>query len=143
MDNRKFQQLANAYGADLARWPAELRSEAEAVAATPWAQAILAEAASIDALFAPLQTPVAPSRIGRNIGAVTAAIQKPAGAPTWWRRFALSGTGLVTAGIMGVALALSNTAPPSAPDQGAGDLLALALSYSDSPLLSTGDRYEP
>jgi hypothetical protein len=143
MDNRKFKQLADAYGADLTRWPDDMQAEAQAVAATPWARAILSDAASVDALFAPLQTPLAPSRIGRNIGAVTAAIHKPAGAPTWWRRFALSGTGLVTAGIMGVALALSTTSPPSAPDQGAGDLLALALSYSDSPLLSTGDRYEP
>jgi len=140
MNEREFQHLADAYGADLSRWPAAERQAALQLAETPWAAKILREARGLDQLFESLDTPVAPSRIGRSIGAVTAAIARPPlTLASLWQRFGLSGTGLVTAGLMGIVLAIS-TAAPSAPDQGAADLLALALTYSDSPLLtSSGD----
>jgi len=49
MDPNRFRDLADAYGGDLERWPAAERAAAATLAQTAEAEAILTEAAALDA----------------------------------------------------------------------------------------------
>lgn len=138
MTEDTFRQLAETYGADIARWPPERQDGAHAVADQPWARRALAEAAEVDALFAVLpDDAVAPARVGRAIGRVTAELGDDRRAlPQLLRRFALPWAGLATAGVMGVVVAIAVTTPAVDADRGATQLLAMTMSYSDPSWLA-------
>lgn len=59
MKAERLHELADAYGADLRRWPASERAFAESLlAADPSLKAVLDEAATLDALLKAAPTPV-------------------------------------------------------------------------------------
>ena len=106
MNNARFETLAEAFGGDVARWPAQEREDAaELMLATPdWAARVLANAAVLDAQLmshaAPRATPGLTARI-------------VAGAPLprrarWmaWLLPAGIGAGLVATSLAGFAIGL-------------------------------------
>lgn len=71
MTDDHFLQHLDAYGADPARWPAELRAEAEqALAASPALRAALRDAEAFDGLLAGAPPLVEDSRVARLLSAV-------------------------------------------------------------------------
>ena len=109
MTRERFQILADAYGGDFARWPADAREAAAALmAADPeWTGAILTEAAGLDGLLG--QVPVAaPS--SALVGSVIAAAQGVRRRIAWWLPVGL-GAGLAAASAAGllVGVQLSHT----------------------------------
>jgi len=107
MDLNRFETLVAAYGATPSRWPEEERAAAEAfVRANPHAQALLAEADSIDALLFAHKA-AEPSRTLRAM-VIEAAPRKRrlAGrAKLWW-----SGLALAMAGASGMLAGSAATA---------------------------------
>jgi hypothetical protein len=138
MDKQDFRALADAWGADVERWPEQVRAEAARFALTTVGRQILRDAAEIDAFLAPqLQPAVAPARVGRAIRAVHRRLADERQRKGWlafpvWR-FAIPSAALAAAGVLGVVLALTMTPGVSGP--GVGELLAVALSYSDPGFL--------
>ncbi|WP_206241248.1 hypothetical protein [Novosphingobium terrae] len=105
----RFAELAQAYGGEIARWPAEVQGAARHMAQDPQASALLAEAAALDAQL-DLWTVPAPSPRLRQ--AVTGSWQAPLGRRVrlWWSALGLgaalagAGAGLAFASLSGVAL---------------------------------------
>ena len=87
MTIERLKALAQAYGADLRRWPASERPFAESLIATdPAARAALAEAAALDALLAASPTPSPSARTSSSASATTSPTPPAASAcwPTKW-----------------------------------------------------------
>ena len=83
MKAERLQALADAYGADLRRWPADQRALAESLlAADPSLRALLDEAATLDALLDAAPT-TAPS--AALMEQVLAAAPKPRMRGRWRR----------------------------------------------------------
>ncbi|WP_343609239.1 hypothetical protein [Novosphingobium sp.] len=105
----RFAELAEAYGGDLTRWPADVRDAAQRMALEPEASAVLAEASALDAQL-DLWTVPAPSPRLRQ--AVAGSWQAPLGRRVrlWWSALGLgaalagAGAGLALASLGGVAL---------------------------------------
>lgn len=71
MTDHQFLRHLDSYGADPARWPAELRADAEqALAASPALRAALREAEAFDGLLAGAPPLVEDSRVARLLSAV-------------------------------------------------------------------------
>lgn len=100
----RFAALADAYGADLRRWPADLRAGAEArLADDPQARAALADAARLDDLLAAHRIPAPGAAL---IGRVMAKAPQPgliwSRTKLWWSGLGLAGAGLA-GGLAGAA----------------------------------------
>lgn len=112
MDETRFQTLADAWGADLRRWPETDRAAAEAFRAAQPARAaaLLTEAGALDHLLG--QAPSAqasPELRARVIAAATTAGLKPR-RPLFTRPFAwLSGAGWAAACAAGAIVGLQAT----------------------------------
>lgn len=136
MTRDEFHDLAMIHGADLERWPGVAREAARAMAAEPWAAALLAELALVDRHLA--ATDVAepsPDRIGRAIAGTIDRISTPpkpsAGRILAW---VLAGAGgLAASASLGVALALHS--PLAQPPL---DALALVVEAGDLSVLLPG-----
>jgi hypothetical protein len=110
MTPERFEALAEAWGGDVARWPAAERDgAAQLMAAQPaWAQDVLSRAAELDAALAAYATPR---------GALDLAERIAAGAPRprpRWRAWLLPtgmGAGLAAACAAGLALGVQLAAP--------------------------------
>lgn len=115
MDLTRFEALAEAYGADLRRWPAAERDAADALmAAEPEpARAILAEAEGVDDLLAASRPPLV-SQALRD--AVLAGAPRPrprrSGLGFW-----LSGAGFATAAVAGMLVGASALTAITAKDR--------------------------
>lgn len=109
----RFRKLAEAYGAIIARWPAEAREAALLMAGDPRARAILDEAAALDAALDRWTVP-APAAEARERMLPAA---RPVAAA--WRRARLWWSGI------GIATALAGAA--------AGSVAAAAVSPADGP----------
>jgi hypothetical protein len=143
---KRFGELADAYGGDLQRWPAEVRLDAQTLMDdSPEARAMFAEARSLDealhvasqhrdaALFAAGRQQAAAARLGplvaARIGASTASRFGPGAWRAWKSSFAwiparFVSPGLATGGAFALAVGLLIGflfAPPSTP----GDVLAM------------------
>jgi hypothetical protein len=95
----RFQDLADAYGGDMARWPQAERPAALAFAQVdPTAAAILTEAAALDRILAASPNP-APSLALRD--AVIAAAPRPRGR-AMGRRWVALGASLAAASVAGI-----------------------------------------
>jgi hypothetical protein len=109
MTRERFQILAQAYGGEIARWPADAReAAAELVAADPeWTAAVLAEAARLDGM---LRQAPAPAPSSALVGRVIAAAQDVRRRIAWWLPVGL-GAGLAAASAAGliVGVQLSHT----------------------------------
>ena len=113
----EFKQLAEAWGADIARWPPHRRAEAEAVARTPAATVILEEAQRLDRLIAMSTPEIDADRINRaslNVATAIAAGGDRTPVPgsrlaRWWLAPAASFACAAVVGIwLGVTLPLSS-----------------------------------
>ena len=110
----RFQELADAYGGDLQRWPAAERAGAAALMAADGApaRAILSEAARLDALLSSSRI-AAPSPA--LVQAVIAAAPRPRAAPARRRWAAVAiGSTLAAASVAGLLSGLA-AAPAALP----------------------------
>lgn len=106
MDRTRFDALLEAYGADLARWPADLRAEAETFATAPDAQSALHAARALDRLLDAYQAEAPGLALHQRI----LARAPQAGAAWRWRRtgaFWLSGASLAAACAAGLIVGVS------------------------------------
>ncbi|MFP3563450.1 hypothetical protein [Paraburkholderia sp. SIMBA_030] len=108
MTPERFHQIVEAYGADPRRWPEQERAAGQAWAALHRAEAdaVLAEAAGIDAWFAAGTVDPPGAALLERIVA-SAPVRRPAGPRRrlWWSGAAVAGVGLL-GGVAG-ALAVS------------------------------------
>jgi hypothetical protein len=105
MDAERFEVLAQAYGADLRRWPAEAREPARALlAAFPGLQSVLAEADALDAALDAWRVEAPPALRDKVLAAAPKPRRRGFGLGLW-----LSGAGFAAAAtaagaVAGVAL---------------------------------------
>ncbi|MCO7569463.1 hypothetical protein NJH78_05705 [Pseudomonas chlororaphis] len=120
MTPERFAYLADAYGADLQRWPSAERAQAQALLDTGHATArqALQQARWLDTRLDSYRVPEPSPALVRQIIA-TAALHPPA--PTLWQRYAgwLTSLGWIGVGLSGaaagmLAVTLSLPLPPSA-----------------------------
>ncbi|AHE53489.1 hypothetical protein [Sphingomonas sanxanigenens] len=100
----RFATLAEAYGADLRRWPADLRAAAEAhLAVHPQSRGVLIDAARLDDLLAAYRvaSPGA-ALIGRVLAHAPQSGSSWSRAKLWWSGLGLAGAGLA-GGLAGAA----------------------------------------
>lgn len=114
----RFQELADAYGGVIARWPEEHRDAAMALTVQPAARHVLADAFALDAELDTWRvSPAALSLRARVIADAPARTRKIAGrAKLWW-----SGVGIAAAlaGATAGTAAVAFVAPPdTASDSG-------------------------
>ena len=94
LGRERFEALTQAYGADVSRWPADVRPAMQAQAAEPWAAAMLAQADALDAVLDQAPRLGEPRRI---YDAVIAAAPRMMGVQRLWRRLTAAGIGAVLA----------------------------------------------
>jgi hypothetical protein len=107
----EFRELAEAWGADIARWPEHLRASAGELAREPDAAAVLAEAERFDGLIRAAKPKVSADRVNQavvNVAALVAAESRRKGfhgvfLRPWWLMPAAS---FATAAVLGVSLGL-------------------------------------
>jgi hypothetical protein len=101
----KFQELAQAYGGEIARWPAALRDEAALLAASEpeFARAVLSREAALDAALDELALVPARTELFERIVADAPALRRRR---RWWLWLAPAGLGAVLAGIAAAGVVL-------------------------------------
>ncbi|MBW8814124.1 MAG: hypothetical protein JF588_11920 [Caulobacterales bacterium] len=126
MTPERFETLAEAYGGNVARWPAaEREAAALLMAAQPsWAQAVLAQAGALDvalAAYAPLRASAALT------DRIVASAPAPRRRASWiaWLAPAGLGAGLAAACAAGVMLG-AQLAPPAHPPSPTAQAAAIA-----------------
>jgi hypothetical protein len=107
----EFTMLAEAWGADIGRWPEHLRAAAADLAGRPEAAAVLAEADRVDRLIIAGKPDVSSDRIDRAIFGVVGTIAgKPhrtgSQAMRSLRRWLIPAASFATAAVLGVSLGL-------------------------------------
>lgn len=141
MTEIEFRRLAEAFGADVSRWPDSVRAEAEALAGEAWAVAILHEAAAIDDMLTPSPTTIPAGIADRAIAGVSARIASERSSSdrfAWLRLLAGPLSGMAAAGLIGGMLGLSGMASPSGGEESLFGLLAATVSFSDPFMFVTG-----
>lgn len=115
MDLTRFEALAEAYGADLRRWPAAERDAADALmAAQPQsARAILADAEGLDDLLAASRPPVVSQALREAVLAAAPRPRPRRSALGFW----LSGAGFATAAVAGMLVGASALTAITAEDR--------------------------
>lgn len=110
----RFQELANAYGGVIARWPEEHRDAAMAMAVQPAARDVLADASALDAELDTWRvSPAALSLRARVIADAPVPMRKIATrAKLWWSGV---GIGAALAGATAGTAAVAFVAPIDAP----------------------------
>lgn len=127
MTKDQFQELAEAYGGEIARWPEPLRDEAALLAAAEpaFAQATLAREASLDAALDALPRPHASTALHDRILAAAPAARRRRPRLFW---LAPAGVGAALAGVaaagllLGVQLGERSTVSADASAQAVADL---------------------
>ena len=125
MTKERFQALAEAYGAAIAGWPAELREEAALFAAADpaFAQAVLTRESQLDAALDALPRATASAALYERILATA-----PSPRRRWRLWLAPAGLGAALAGVaaagllVGVQLGESSAVSPEASAQAVADL---------------------
>ncbi|CAN7409755.1 hypothetical protein LJR225_002613 [Phenylobacterium sp. LjRoot225] len=127
MTRERFLALAQAYGAEIAAWPVELREDAALLAAAEpaFAQAVLARESQLDAALDALPRATASAALYERIVA-----SAPAPRPRWRWRLWLAPAGLsaalagvAAAGLLvGVQLSGTSSVSPEASAQAVADL---------------------
>ena len=118
----EFRKFAETWGGDIARWPAQLRPDAEALAGTPAATAVLEAARRLDRSIAGAAPAIDADRINRALLNVATAIAAQGQAPPrspiarWWLLPAASFACAVVVGVsLGMSLPLSSLRRPAEP----------------------------
>lgn len=113
MDHARFEELAEAYGADVSRWPSQAREAAALLMAAEadFTGEALAHAAALDATLDAWRSASASAAV---VDRILAAAPRPRGRwPVWFSPAAL-GAGLAAAGAAGVILGVQLSARTSA-----------------------------
>lgn len=117
MTKERFEALAEAYGGDLARWPADVREEAALLAAAEpaFAQTVLQRQAALDAALHALPLKTASAALFEQILESAPPLRRPRLRWRGWLAPAGLGAGLAAAAAAGVVLGvqLSQHAPTS------------------------------
>ena len=115
MDMMRFEALAEAYGADLRRWPTAERIAAEALmAAEPQgARAVLAAAEHLDDWLAASPAPTPSFALRDAIAAAAPKARRQRAAIGYW----LSGAGFATAAVAGMLVGASALTAITAQDR--------------------------
>lgn len=123
MNRERFETLAEAYGGDVARWPAETRDTAMVLmtADPDYAREVLARAAALDGLMAAYGVERPSGALAGRIVAQAEAVRRR---PFWagWLAPAGLGVGLAAACAAGVVLGVQLT-PASEPTLDAESLI--------------------
>jgi hypothetical protein len=137
MTPERFETLAQAYGGDVARWPAAEREAAALLMAErpDWAQGALAEAGALDAALAAYAPPRATAALTDRIVAGAPTPRSRRRWPAWLAPAGL-GAGLAAACAAGVMLG-AELAPPVHPPSETAQ--AAAIADEDSVMLSDVD----
>lgn len=113
MTPERFDHLADAYGADLRRWPADEQAAARALLAggNVQAQATLVQAQWLDGRLDSHRLAGMDPHLARRIAASAPSARAPSfwqGHRAWWSRLGLVGVGLagIAAGILAASLSL-------------------------------------
>jgi ferric-dicitrate binding protein FerR (iron transport regulator) len=116
MNPERFEQLAEAHGGEIRRWPEGERAGAQALLARrPELQGRLREAADLDGLLDAYATPRASAALAQRIsGAAPRRRPVHRRLALWW-----AGAGLATAGALAGAMIVT-VAPPPASSGGDG-----------------------
>jgi len=142
MTPERFEYLADAYGANLRRWPAAEQPAARALldSGDAQARASLAQALALDTLLDSHRLPAPHPALAHRIAASAALAPRHSlwrGHQTLWSRLGLLGVGLagIAAGMLAVSLSLSMgngaEALPSIFDQNDADIV-YSISTEDS-----------
>jgi len=125
MTLQEFTRYAQAWGADIARWPEAVRADGARLAASADAEAILAGQRDLDALLRDGAIDVAPARADRAINRVVTALaaERPRGAfsgalPRWL----IPAAGLACAVGIGALAATIGPLADASPDDAHGVL---------------------
>lgn len=109
MDARRFQHLAEAYGADLRRWPAAEREAARAfLAADPAHERLLFEARQLDAALDGAPALRVSAGLRERVLAAAPVRARPAPARRGLSWAWLSGAGWAAAGVAGIVIGLAS-----------------------------------
>jgi len=131
MTPERFGHLADAYGADLRRWPAAERAGAQALLARGDAEVLdaLEQARQLDRMLDRHQVPAPAPGLARRIAASATIAPRDA----FWRRYAdwLSRAGFVGVGLAGVAAGML-VASLSLPLPSASEILPSIFDQSDA-----------
>jgi len=142
MTPERFIHLADAYGADLAHWPAAEREDARTLLARqhPQALAALQQAAWLDNRLDSHRAPLADPALTRRIVASAYDTEPPS---SFWRRYAdwLSRLGFVGVGLAGIAAGML-VASMSLPLSNAPDLLPSVFDHGEAELMLGTDSEE-
>ncbi|WP_454882937.1 hypothetical protein [Sphingomonas oryzagri] len=92
LTEKRFAELADAYGGEIARWPASVRAQARELAKSPGVQAVLAEAEWIDSKLDRWKVPAPTPALAARIIDTRPAPAISRRARLWW-----SGIGIATA----------------------------------------------
>lgn len=107
----EFRRLAEAWGGDVTRWPDGVRAQAEWLATSHEAAAILAEARAVDRMITQAAPDIAQRRVDDAIHGVVTRLAREAprraSAPSWLRRFVPSAA-IVCAVAMGMVIGLAD-----------------------------------
>ena len=124
MNTERYERLAEAYGADIGRWPQADREAARVFQAREpeAARRILAEAAALDHLLHRWSTPAPGAALRER---VLAGAPRPRAARRGFG-FWLSGAGLAAAGVAGLIVGIAGSSA-AVSDVRADDLLAAAV----------------
>jgi hypothetical protein len=138
MTRERFQDLAEAYGGDLARWPADVREAAAVLlAAEPaFAQGVLAEAGVLDQALDGW-APLAATHELREAIVAAAPLARPSRVAAWIAR-AGWGAGLAAACAAGLILGVQLTAGQAAA-AGADEVAEAMTSFDLGADASAGD----
>lgn len=114
----RFAALADAYGGDLGRWPAELRTAAFTIAETPEGRRLLAGAAALDVRLDRFTVPASSTMVMER---VLASAPRPSSARTGlplWRWLGFTGVGFAGAAAGALAVAALPPVPGAMLDSG-------------------------
>jgi hypothetical protein len=130
MTMQEFERLARTWGGDIARWPSDRRLQAEALSASPEAQAALEEARRFDAQIAGAAPEIAAERVGQVMFGVVNAIgagRRPIRTAMFPLRWLMPATGFACAAFIGVSLALTHPVDLMRRPADAGTIFSLLL----------------
>lgn len=133
----EFARHAEAWGADVARWPESVRGEATAMAAAPEADAILAQQRQFDAMLAQAAPHLSSERINRALFAVVTRLaeEKPrARLADYFPRWLIPATGIACAVAIGALVAFVDPLSDTGPD----DLRAMLSMFFDANVFGQG-----
>jgi len=135
----RFQELAAAYGGDIARWPSEVRDDAALLAAgePEFARAVLSEATALDGVLYELPTHTASAVLVERIVASAPPLRRRRSGWRGWLTPAGLGIGLAAATAAGVILGVQVSEHASTNvASGADQSLARAIAEFDVSGLS-------